>query len=355
MSPPGQMLRLLLVVASHPSAHSPPHWTQLGRPSLRTQDLASSHTWLPRQGFVVASPTSAYSSPHWAERDLPNLRTQDLARDHTWLPVQRMSTRCLVYKARHWFPEGLGNGYGGDSGDKYLASSFPRAAEANSTWPYGCWFIRVETSDVLVNVRRSLRASNYGEVIRKMWHPGTPHPSMADVAARIGPKSRGIVDKLWCLRALELGYDSIQIARAKEMRWPEVIICYGTCSWEPIYGACPGLAVPLRSTNSSLPCLCDDKAAKLINCGSASLRHLPLDLTGCDAAKSHITSLVTDACNESESMAASSQKRSFPTCAQCDPQKWHQCCNLTMIDEQGHCRLVVLPPGTPALPWEYLG
>ena len=92
-----------------------------------------------------------------------------------------------------------------------------------------------------------------------------------------------------------------------------------------------------------------------INCGSASLRHIPLDLTGCDAAKSHITSLVTDACNKSESMAASNQKRSFPTCAQCDLQKWHQCCNLTMIDEQGHCRLVVRPPGTPALPWEYLG
>lgn len=120
---------------------------------------------------------------------------------------------------------------------------------------YGCWFFVTPGSGVFVNVGRSLRRSSRDEVdhLLNAGNNGT-----------------------WCQRALELGYDSIQVGTetsnyvhhssgSKKRDQTELVICSGGCQ-SNLCSLCP--PIEMRSgVNGASPCKCNEDSG-ILNCGN---------------------------------------------------------------------------------------
>jgi hypothetical protein len=84
-------------------------------------------------------------------------------------------------------------------------------------------------------------------------------------------------DTHWCEKALEQGYDSIQVATSNHvlqgdvLSRSELILCSGACATTPdVCGACPPQPIELRTgVRADRPCECDPRLP-LINCGGSS-------------------------------------------------------------------------------------
>ena len=125
-------------------------------------------------------------------------------------------------------------------------------SKGKSWTSYGCWFFVTPGSGVFVNVGRSLRFSSR-QAARAFL-------SAADKSTP--------VDLNWCTRALELGYDSVQIGaeHASYMRHEsgqerdvaEVVICSGRCASERVCGRCPPLELR-TGFDARKRCVCDEQ------------------------------------------------------------------------------------------------
>ena len=138
-----------------------------------------------------------------------------------------------------------------DYGPKY-ASIEPVAVNATTKVPYGCWFVQAPGSGIWLNVRRTLLANNFTDAQRQL---GLPVPSV-------------VSDRLLCLRALRLGFDSIQFNSGHEKWWRELVYCSGGCDSEAVCGGCVPDGVPLRD-HMGQTCTCQE--ANNLNCGCSTI------------------------------------------------------------------------------------
>ena len=222
----------------------------------------------------------------------------NLVADHEWLEVMRFGSKCRDGE----FMEGYSIGFPGDCGSEYhkinrsdlapcsghYRKGGGRAGKTAAKVGYGCWFYFAQpqlqsyafgmvfpvnrSSGISVNVGRSLRASSRADVSA---HLGLPcaNPPMCDAPYTVQ-------DKLWCERAVELGYDSIQVARPHKQcekcvgtapgyySYQELTLCTGKCMSEEQADACAS-GVEMR-TASGAPCSCSNEAHSL-NCGAGSM------------------------------------------------------------------------------------
>lgn len=108
-----------------------------------------------------------------------------------------------------------------------------------------------------VNVGKSLRVKTRGEVAKTLGLPCGHYPWCS------GDKSPQ--DKMWCTKAQELGYDSIQIQNSGHAQ-SELLVCKG-CGEAALNGACPPLELRRGSWDTTKsPCECSD-AGDNLNCG----------------------------------------------------------------------------------------
>ena len=148
--------------------------------------------------------------------------------DNSWVEVTRISTRCFAYY--HGFSdyvEGLSTTitYSIDF-MPLLKKSYASAGTMNVKRPYGCWFFSTKGTGIYVNVGRTLAAKNRPELHRKLSIP---------CFEKLYCFPPG--DALWCTRAIEEGYDSIQVPTIYGS--VELVICTKRCAMEPVGETCP--------------------------------------------------------------------------------------------------------------------
>lgn len=236
---------------------------------LQACDYYTSH-FFARVGFWIPASVPYSCGP------LPTSWPADLfVGDHTWTEVLRSAglAKSLARTRTHWV-EGGGR---------------------------GCWFFLAKGSGVFLNVGRSLRVSNRSELIDQFLldaHASDAYHrdyKQVDIAA----------GHLYCIRAKERGYDSIQIlsdscspynGRALEEIHAlcpiELISCHeactGTsscfshknCTTDVLNSPCiPGL--PLRTgVHAHVHCKCESKGFDVLNCaGTRPDMSLPLPHT----------------------------------------------------------------------------
>lgn len=200
-----------------------------------------------------------------------------LVPDHGWAEVMRFATNCSAVA------EGLSTGFNTDCGKEYVELGRPELASCNASHPpakvgYGCWFffstpgsLAPEGSGVGVNVGRSLRVDTRAEASKMLGLPCADPP--------LCEKPGHVQDKLYCERAVERGYDSIQFARPhrtclhphcpRALAYgipPEVVICNGGCMTQAVASACPPETVQLKRLRSRGPCECSNRS-HVLNCG----------------------------------------------------------------------------------------
>ena len=216
-----------------------------------------------------------------------------LVADHGFVEVMRFGTPCMAAA------EGLSAGFEGDCGEGYTKMGRPELSSCDSKKSppaqvgYGCWFFFsepvlqrstygslfkvTEGSGVAVNVGKSLRVDTRVQASRALGLPCADPP----LCERPGT----VQDKLYCERAVHLGYDSIQFARPHiacltpecmrtqhNLNPPEIVICSGGCMTQRVGGACPPSGVQLRRVSSDGyaqdlgPCRCSDES-DVLNCG----------------------------------------------------------------------------------------
>jgi hypothetical protein len=254
--------------------------TILGVPTadpLRTGTLQASQT---RRG-------TAFNASH-VLRDQLVYGNQVLVPDHTFAEVMRFSYVCGSAI------EGLSAGFKSDCGPGYTALGRPELASCSEYDPpalvsYGCWFFfssgplisqkyyeqslgykvnKTLGSGIGVNVGKSLRVDTRGEASNALGLPCEDHP--------LCEKPNAVQDKLYCERAVKLGYDSIQFARPHRTCYaascegvnpPELLLCTGSCMSEAVTDACPkGVEVRSLREHSYDPCECDNDS-HVLNCG----------------------------------------------------------------------------------------
>lgn len=230
-----------------------------------------------------------------------------LIEDGGWVQVMRFGTKCRAAI------EGYHEGFVADCGSEY--EQINRSDLASCTHPakvgYGCWFYfaqpdlqtkkRIEkdpkkwptpypspsnftfapffgkdfetrrSSGIAVNVGKSLRVDSRFSASQALGVPCSDPPLCST--------SGKAQDKLWCERASQKGYDSIQIARPHlpclddacllgPPGWvTELAICTGKCMTEEVHDACPP-GVELRTAGGD-QCKCP-KGAHHLNCGANS-------------------------------------------------------------------------------------
>ena len=199
---------------------------------------------------------------------IPSRDVEDLPLDFSWAPVVRHATSC----------GGYAEGYsGGLVIDARAFELYPNKSKARVA--YGCWFYLARASNVLVNVRRSLRAQNRSVLAHRLGLDCRDERCYMDLA-----------DKMWCSAAIQLGYHSLMVAQSHGSRAPELIVCYGECARTSIYGACP-VGIPLRAaddTDNGAACECNN-ASMLINCNTRAIHQ-------CDEAARAVESVWKEAC-----------------------------------------------------------
>ena len=127
----------------------------------------------------------------------------------------------------------------------------------------GCWFNAARGSGVALNVGKSLRAQD-----RCAAHTALGIPLSEDHKKNIGDAyCDSESDELYCERARQRGYDSIQLAQTHAHNGPELVMCTDACVKQPLTGACP--PVPLRVLGTNTTCSCVEGYSTL-NCGGHS-------------------------------------------------------------------------------------
>ena len=220
----------------------------------------------------------------------------NLAADHSWVEVMRFGSKCRQGQ----YVEGYSLGYPTDCGHGYeklnrsdlVSCSHSYNPDGNGPPPaevgYGCWFYVSEpqlqeyrfgsvfpvtrSSGVSVNVGKSLRASWRADISAALGLPCS-NPPVCDAV-------NTVQDKLWCERAVKLGYDSILVARPHRANpdcvftrpgfcgYPELTLCTGECMTKEQTEACLS-GTELRTAEGN-PCNCSNKAHAL-NCGEGSM------------------------------------------------------------------------------------
>jgi hypothetical protein len=211
-----------------------------------------------------------------------------LVADNQWLQVMRFGVKCGSSI------EGYSEGFPTDCGSEYDKLDRSDLASCDVDDPpakigYGCWFFFSQpnlqdfvfgkdfkvkrSSGVAVNVGKSLRVDSRASAAAVLDLPCS-NPPLCD-------QEHKAQDKLYCERAVERGYDSIQFARphlpclersclgGKGPAWiSELVLCTGQCMTEELTGACPP-GVELQ-TGAGKPCDCSDEG-HVLNCGQGSL------------------------------------------------------------------------------------
>ena len=214
-----------------------------------------------------------------------------LVPDHAWAEVMRFSSNCGSST------EGLSTGFEADCGPGYVQLGRPELASCDAAKPpsrvgYGCWFFFSDGplisqhyyeqrfgfkvnkslgSGIGINVGRSLRVDTRGEASNALGLPCVDAP--------LCEKPNTVQDKLYCERAVELGYDSIQFARphrtcmdpsCESTNPQELLLCTGSCMTQRVESACPsGVEVRALGERSYDPCECDNES-DVLNCGMES-------------------------------------------------------------------------------------
>ena len=229
-------------------------------------------------------------------KERPGYGDRHLASDHAWVEAMRFATACSG------FVEGLAAGFESDCGHEYDLMGRPELASCDKSNPpkevgFGCWFFLSSPesanwshmfgeahvrrfgrampvgSGVAVNVGRSLRVDTRAEASKALGLPCADAP--------LCEMHGSAQDKLYCERAIERGYDSIQFARPHEVcergkrcppelcNPPELVLCTGSCMTERLTSACPR-GVEFRRMGSEGPCECSNES-DAINCGNDSM------------------------------------------------------------------------------------
>lgn len=208
-----------------------------------------------RQLAALAGHNSSMAEPLM----LPSYTSLDqLAQDGDWVEVIRFAI-CPASD----FAEGYYSRFRPDDFGPAYAKIEPRAVDAKQKFPLGCWFyLAPSASGIWVNVGKSLRVRT-----RKDAHEalGIPCHDQSVCNDRFAP-----AEKLYCTRAMAMGYDSIQIIEARNdggisPPQPNLIMCSGACARDEVHGPCPS-TLPLRAgnpkTNASAPqCKCENNMA----------------------------------------------------------------------------------------------
>ena len=195
----------------------------------------------------------------------PNDNASDfsyLAPSDTWIEVARhklCSHRCEGRSQGVW--------HSNDYGAQY-ESIEPIAVSMDAKVPYGCRFLHAPGSSIWLNVRRSLLVRDFGHAKEVLGLPTWAG------------------DRLFCTRAIRLGYDSIQI-NSGHGNWRELIYCTGGSQHETICGGCVPAGVPLRDGNNQT-CAC--QPANNLNCGCrviypANASDIPRSADECNTAR----------------------------------------------------------------------
>ena len=210
-----------------------------------------------------------------------------LVADDEWLQVMRFGSKCRATI------EGYSAGFPTDCGSDYDKMNRSDLSSCNKAHPpakvgYGCWFYFAQpelqrhfygedfwvkrSSGVSVNVGTSLRVDSRASASAALGLP-CANPPLCN-------KASTAQDKLYCERAVEQGYDSIQFARPhlpclreeclynSGPGWvSELLLCTGSCMTKPLVDACPP-DVEMRTAEGE-PCPCSNKGHTL-NCGKGS-------------------------------------------------------------------------------------
>jgi hypothetical protein len=245
---------------------------------------------------ILPASDSSLSSPNATGLQYGDRR---LVADHDWVEVMRFATACSAAR------EGLSPGFKADCGPEYVKMGRPELSSCDK-WGadvgYGCWFffsspisafgvaINVSTgSGVAINVGRSLRVNTRAEASKALGLPCADPP--------LCEKPGTVQDKLYCERARERGYDSIQFARPHVLcgkgercfsaNPPEMVLCTGGCMTERTESACPP-GVELRRMGSKGTCKCSEDS-DFINCGHNAMLYGRPD-NGTQKCKGQVTS-----------------------------------------------------------------
>ena len=205
-------------------------------------------SWTSNQGDLLYNPL-------W--REPPDVGNHS---DYTWVEVTRWPTGCMASLANSWSNR----------------RGMPTACDGLlGTERYGCWFFVARGSGVFVNVGRSLRMAK-PKHLRQLLNPTRDANGRRVDQAALNPK----MDRNWCERALELGFDSIQLQTVGapfvrhisdgDRGLVEIVICSGGCAQQSACGACPPLPLS-AAADGSRPCACNESAG-MINCGRVLAR-----------------------------------------------------------------------------------
>jgi hypothetical protein len=289
----------LSIRASHPFYKVTQEWANVTRHRLRL--LNTTH--------VALGKARIHNETHMVDDTLVFAGGRRLVADHQYAEVIRFAVACSA-TAEGWsagFPADCGSGYN-EIGRPELASCDKHNPPANVS--YGCWFFFSDPysahfantshvnitsgSGVSVNVGRSLRVDSRGEASAALGLPCADPP--------LCEKEGTVQDKLYCERAVKLGYDSIQFARPHSgcltdacfygsiFPPPELVMCTGSCMSKTIVDACiPDLKY--KRVGSDEPCECSSES-HVLNCGKGALLYGRADNgeQKCDRTMKGITS-----------------------------------------------------------------
>jgi hypothetical protein len=204
---------------------------------------------------------------HFAGILMPlNISTDHLVADDGMAEVYRENSACMGLM------EGYGGGLADDCGEPYeLAGGFTdEEASCSRKVGYGCWFHVAKGTQIFVNVGKSLRVKNRCGAHKALGiSEGATPGDLTCESPGVRPGER-----LYCERARDLGYDSIQIAQTHQSSVPTLVICSGKCMTEPVKRACPPLDLQDKENKT---CACEDRAG-VMTCGNMSTSPLYLRL-----------------------------------------------------------------------------
>ena len=255
-------------------------------------DIVPSHRYRkPTHDFQTALDDSVFEQDAVGE-ELPPGKLEygehKLVADHEWLQVMRFGPKCRATI------EGHSIGFPTDCGNDYVQMNRSDLASCSSSSPpakvgYGCWFYFAQpnlqkfsfgkdflikrSSGISVNVGKSLRVDSRASAAAALGLP-CANPPLCN-------QEKTAQDKLYCERAVQRGYDSIQFARphlpcleasclsGKGPGWTsELVLCTGQCMTNELTQACPP-GVELQTAGGK-PCNCSNESHAL-NCGKGSM------------------------------------------------------------------------------------
>ena len=212
---------------------------------------------------------------------------------HTWVEVTRLSISKLIKRSiqksiihRNWINSDY-HTYGWMEG---WSTGFPASDINNrSHVPYGCWFYISPGSGIYVNIGHTLVSRRDDLFFTLSLHKNGCLMSRSHTKSKRNDNNNDLndlsdsssddnydssllhdgtidnnyqcIDKYFCTRAMELGYNSIQIIDRKEL-----VICHQQCSSVSYDGACP--PIELRTNHASDICHCSEEISSRgeLNC-----------------------------------------------------------------------------------------